>query len=311
MHTLASMRRATDEQVRFDELPTEAWNAASADLDLRDTTDLVALMTTEDATVPAAVERASAEIADAIDAVADRLVRGGRLIYVGAGTSGRLALVDAVECESTFAVPPGLVIALVAGGAESAATAQEHAEDDSAAGASEISAVEVGPLDAVVGLSASGRTPYVSGALGAARSAGALTVALVAVPESELGMLVDHEIAVVVGPEVIAGSTRLKAGTAQKLVLNMISTIAMVRLGKTYGNLMVDVVATNDKLRARVHRIVAQASGAGSEQVDEALAAAGGDAKVAIVSLLAVIDADEARRRLDDVNGVVRKALEQ
>ena len=150
-----------------------------------------------------------------------------------------------------------------------------------------------------------------SGALDAARSAGALTVALVAVPESELGRLVDHEIAVVVGPEVIAGSTRLKAGTAQKLVLNMISTIAMVRLGKTYGNLMVDVVATNDKLRARVHRIVAQASGAEPDQVDEALAAADGDAKVAIVSLLAGIDADEARQRLDDVNGVVRKALEQ
>ena len=305
------MRRATDEREVFDELPTEAWNAASADLDLRDTSDLVALMTSEDAAVPAAVERASAAIVAAIDAVADRLVRGGRLIYVGAGTSGRLALVDAVECESTFAVPPGLVIALVAGGATSAATAQEHAEDDGAAGSSEIAAVGVGPLDAVVGLSASGRTPYVAGALEVARSAGALTVALVAVPESELGRSVDHEVAVVVGPEVIAGSTRLKAGTAQKLVLNMISTISMVRLGKTYGNLMVDVVATNDKLRARVHRIVAQATGAERDEVDEALAASGGDAKVAIVSLLAGIDADEARQRLDGVNGVVRKALEQ
>ncbi len=305
------MRRTTDERELFDELPTEAWNPASADLDLRDTTDLVALMAAEDASVPAAVERASATIVEAIDAVADRLVRGGRLIYVGAGTSGRLALVDAVECESTFAVPPGRVIALVAGGAARTATAQEHAEDDDAAGASEITAVAVGPLDAVVGLSASGRTPYVAGALEVARTAGALTIALVAVPESDIGRLAEHEVAVVVGPEVIAGSTRLKAGTAQKLVLNMISTIAMVRLGKTYGNLMVDVVATNDKLRARVHRIVAQASGAEPEQVDEALAAADGDAKVAIVSLLAGIDADEARRRLDDVNGVVRKALEQ
>src|SRR6478752_6679215 len=311
MHTLASMRRATDEQVRFDELPTEAWNAAAADLDLRDTSELVGLMTTEDATVPAAVERASAAIVEAIDAVADRLARGGRLIYVGAGTSGRLALVDAIECESTFAVPPGLVIALVAGGATSAATAQEHAEDDGDAGASEIAAVQVGPLDAVVGLSASGRTPYVRGALEVARSAGALTIALVAVPESELGRLADHEIAVVVGPEVIAGSTRLKAGTAQKLVLNMISTISMVRLGKTYGNLMVGLDPANEKLQARARSIVAQASGAEPEQVDEALAAADGDAKVAIVSLLAGIDADEARRRLDDVNGVVRKALEQ
>jgi N-acetylmuramic acid 6-phosphate etherase len=305
------MRRTTDERVSFDELPTEAWNAATADLDLKDTTELVALMAAEDASVPAAVERAGAAIVDAIDAIADRLERGGRLIYVGAGTSGRLALVDAVECESTFAVAPGLVIALVAGGATSVATAQEHAEDDEVAGASEIAAVHVGPLDAVVGLSASGRTPYVRGALDEARSAGALTVALVAVPESELGTPADHEIAVVVGPEVIAGSTRLKAGTAQKLVLNMISTIAMVRLGKTYGNLMVDVVATNDKLRARVHRIVAQASGAEPAQVDDALAASGGDAKVAIVSLLAGVDADEARQRLDSVNGVVRKALEQ
>jgi N-acetylmuramic acid 6-phosphate etherase len=151
----------------------------------------------------------------------------------------------------------------------------------------------------------------VRGALDVARSAGALTVALVAVPESELGRLADHEVAVVVGPEVIAGSTRLKAGTAQKLVLNMISTISMVRLGKTYGNLMVDVVATNDKLRARVHRIVAQATGADADQVDEALAASGGDAKVAIVSLLAGIDAEVARERLDAVNGVVRKALGQ
>ncbi len=304
------MRRTTDERRLFDELPTEAWNAASADLDLRDTTDLVALMTAEDASVPAAVERASAAIVEAIDAVADRLVRGGRLIYVGAGTSGRLALVDAVECESTFAVPPGRVIALVAGGAASTAAAQEHAEDDDAAGASEIAAVAVGPLDAVVGLSASGRTPYVAAALEVARTAGALTIALVAVPESDLGRLAEHEVAVVVGPEVIAGSTRLKAGTAQKLVLNMISTISMVRLGKTYGNLMVDVVATNEKLRARVHRIVAQATGADAAQVDEALAASGGDAKVAIVSLLAGIDSAEAQRRLDGADGVVRKALE-
>jgi N-acetylmuramic acid 6-phosphate etherase len=305
------MRRTIDERAAFDGLATEAWNAASADLDLKSTTELVALMTSEDASVPAAVGRAGAAVAEAIDAISDRIERGGRLVYVGAGTSGRLALVDAVECESTFAVPPGLVIALVAGGATGAATAQEHAEDDGAAGAAEISAAEVGPLDAVVGLSASGRTPYVRGALEEAHAAGALTVALVAVPESELGVLAHHEIAVVVGPEVIAGSTRLKAGTAQKLVLNMISTIVMVRLGKTYGNLMVDVVATNDKLRARVHRIVAQASGADPGQVDEALAASGGDAKVAIVSLRAGVDVAEAQRRLDAVGGVVRKALGQ
>jgi N-acetylmuramic acid 6-phosphate etherase len=163
----------------------------------------------------------------------------------------------------------------------------------------------------VVLLSASGETAYVVGAARTAAAAGALTVGVVCARGSQLGRLVDHEIAAVVGPEVISGSTRMKAGTAQKLVLNMISTISMVRLGKTYGNLMVDVVATNDKLRARVHRIVAQATGADAGQVDEALAASGGDAKVAIVSLLAGIDAAEARRRLDGVNGVVRKALGQ
>ena len=304
-----SSGRGTDERVIFDELPTEAWNAASADLDLKSTTDLVTLMSSEDASVPLAVEAAGASIAEAIDAIVSRLEAGGRLIYVGAGTSGRLALVDAVECESTFAVPPGLVVALVAGGATSAATAQEHAEDDDVAGAAEIAALDPSSLDAVVGLSASGRTPYVVGALAAARSAGALTVALVAVPESELGSSADHEIAVVVGPEVIAGSTRLKAGTAQKLVLNMISTIAMVRLGKTYGNLMVDVVATNDKLRARVQRIVSQATGADRESVDNALADSGGDAKVAIVTLLSGVDVAEAQRRLAAAHGVVRKAL--
>ncbi len=304
-----SSGRGTDERVIFDELATEAWNAASADLDLKSTTDLVTLMSSEDASVPLAVEAACASIAEAIDAIVSRLEAGGRLIYVGAGTSGRLALVDAVECESTFAVPPGLVVALVAGGATSAATAQEHAEDDDVAGAAEIVALDPSSLDAVVGLSASGRTPYVVGALAAARSAGALTVALVAVPESELGGSADHEIAVVVGPEVIAGSTRLKAGTAQKLVLNMISTIAMVRLGKTYGNLMVDVVATNDKLRARVQRIVSQATGADRESVDNALADSGGDAKVAIVTLLSGVDVAEAQRRLAAAHGVVRKAL--
>jgi N-acetylmuramic acid 6-phosphate etherase len=267
-------------------------------------------MNAEDASVPRAVARAQEAITAAIDAIAERLEAGGRLIYVGAGTSGRLALVDAAECESTFAVPPGLVVALIAGGPASAATAQEHAEDDGDEGGREIRGLGVGPVDTVVGLSASGRTPYVVGALSEARRVGALTVALVSVDDSELGRLAEHEIAIVVGPEVIAGSTRLKAGTAQKLVLNMISSIAMVRLGKTFGNLMVDVVATNAKLRARVRRIVALATGAAPDRVEEALDAAGGDAKVAIVAILAGIDADAARARLDAAKGVVRRALQ-
>jgi N-acetylmuramic acid 6-phosphate etherase len=302
-------RRGTRDAPDLDGLATEGWSPEAADLDLRSTAELVSLMSAEDARVPAAVAAAHPTITRAIEAIAERLRAGGRLVYVGAGTSGRLALVDAVECESTFGVPTGTVVALVAGGPESAATAQEAAEDDDDAGAQAIRDLAVDEQDAVVGLSASGRTPYVRGALEEAREAGAATVAIVCVEGSPLGASVDHEIAVVVGPEVIAGSTRLKAGTAQKLVLNMISTIAMVRLGKTFGNLMVDVVATNTKLRARVRRIVTHATGAPPEEVEAALTGAEGDTKVAIVTILAEVDAAAARARLDAADGDVRKAL--
>jgi N-acetylmuramic acid 6-phosphate etherase len=311
MRRLPSVTGRTAAETRFDELATEARDPTAADLDLQSTAELVALMNESDARVPAAVARAGASIAAAIDAIAERLLSGGRLVYVGAGTSGRLALVDAAECESTFAVPPGRVVALIAGGPAAAATAQEEAEDDRAAGAAAVRELGVGHSDAVVALSASGRTPYALAALEEARDAGAATVAVVSVDDSELGAVADHEIVVLVGPEVIAGSKRLKAGTAQKLVLNMISTIAMVRLGKTYGNLMVDVVATNDKLRARVRRIVTAASGAPPDRVEAALDEAGGDAKVAIVSLMRDVDAATARRHLDAVGGDVRKALSQ
>jgi N-acetylmuramic acid 6-phosphate etherase len=301
----------TPHDKNLDDLPTEAWDPDTADLDLLDTGALVALMNGADAAVPAAVAAAADSIASSVDAISERLARGGRLVYVGAGTSGRLALLDAAEVSTTFAVPPGMVTALIAGGASAIAAAQESAEDDADAGAAQLVALGVTSLDAVVAISASGRTPYALGALGAARDAGALTIALVSVADSDLGALADHEIAVAVGPEVIAGSTRLKAGTAQKLVLNMISTIAMIRLGKTFGNFMVDVVATNDKLRARVRRIVRLAANVSETDADLALDAADGDAKVAIVSLLARIDADEARARLADVGGVVRLALER
>jgi N-acetylmuramic acid 6-phosphate etherase len=303
-------RQATRDGSELDGLPTEAWSPEAADLDLRSTAELAALMNAEDARVAGAVASVLGPIAASIDGIVERLRAGGRLVYVGAGTSGRLALVDALECRTTFGVPPDLVVALVAGGPEGAATAQEEAEDDSEAGALAVRELAVGANDTVVGVSASGRTPYVVGALEEARRAGAATVALVCVEGSEIGALADHEVAAVVGPEVIAGSTRLKAGTSQKLVLNMISTIAMVRLGKTFGNLMVDVVATNDKLRARVRRIVGLATGASKERVDAALADAGGDAKVAIVTLLADVDAATARARLDAAGGVVQKALE-
>jgi len=294
----------------FEQLGTEARDAAGADLDLRSTADLVELMSAEDATVPSAVAEARPEIARLVDAVAARLSTGGRLVYAGAGTSGRLAALDAVECQTTFSAPAGLVVALVAGDGASSAVAQEAAEDDAAAGARELEALDLSSADAVIGISASGRSPYVRGVLEAARAAGALTGCVVCVRAAEVAALADHQVCVPVGAEVLAGSTRLKAGTAQKLVLNMISTISMIRLGKTYGNLMVDLVATNAKLRARVRSIVAHATGEPRERVDEALSAAGGNAKVAIVALLGDVDAETARARLDGAGGIVRRALE-
>jgi N-acetylmuramic acid 6-phosphate etherase len=288
---------------------TEHHLAERGDLDLRTTRELVELINDEDATVAAAVRRAAPRLAAAVDGVVDRLRGGGRLVYVGAGTSGRLALIDAAECGPTFGTPPQQVIAIVAGGADALAVAQEAAEDDEEAGVSDIAGAEVGAADAVVLLSASGSTPYVLGAARAAVERGALTIAVVCSDNSCLASLVDHEVAAVVGPEVIAGSTRMKAGTAQKLVLNTLSTVTMVRLGKTYGNLMVDVVASNAKLRARARRAVALATGASDGEVDAALAAASGNVKVAIVSLLAGVDAVTAATRLETANGVVRDAL--
>jgi N-acetylmuramic acid 6-phosphate etherase len=290
---------------------TEDHVSGRSDLDLRSTLALVELINDEDAGVPAAVRNAARPLAAAIDAIAERLALGGRLIYVGAGSSGRLAAVDAAECGPTFGVPPEQVVVLVAGGVAALAVAQEAAEDDDLAGARDVDAAGVQERDAVVLLSASGRTPYVAGAARAAREAGALTVALVCADESELGRLADHEVAVVVGPEVIAGSTRMKAGTAQKLLLNTISTVTMVRLGKTYGNLMVDVVASNAKLRNRARSAVVIATGAAEAEVDAALESSAGDVKVAIVSLLSGLDAASAQARLAAAGGVVRRALVQ
>jgi N-acetylmuramic acid 6-phosphate etherase len=273
-----------------------------ADLDLRSTRDLVDLMNSEDATVAAAVRDVAGPLAAAIDAIVDRLERGGRLVYVGAGTSGRLAEMDAAECQPTFGLRPGIVVAI--------AVTEEAAEDDSEAGGAHLAAANVGEADAVVAISASGSTPYVLGAVRAAAAVDALTVGIVCAPESELGRLVEHEVVAVVGPEVLAGSTRLKAGTAQKLILNTISTVTMVRLGKTFGNLMIDVIPSNAKLRARARRAVELVTEASSDEAEAALEAARGDAKVAIVSVLAGVGADEARLRLKAAGGNVRRSLE-
>ncbi len=295
----------------LDDLITEARSAESRDLDLRSTGELVELMNQQDAAVPAAVASSAASIAAVVETVVERLQAGGRLVYVGAGSSGRLAAVDASECESTFSSAPGQVLALLAGADAPSSLEQEAAEDDAEAGRRDVHSAGVGATDAVIGISASGRTPYVLGAIEAAAAAGAATACVVCAPDSELGRAVEREIVVVVGPELIAGSTRLKAGTAQKLVLNMVSTISMIRLGKTFDNLMVDVNAANEKLRARVLRIVMTATGAPRDRAEEALAAADGSAKVAIVMLLAGVDAASARTRLAAAGGNIRLALER
>jgi N-acetylmuramic acid 6-phosphate etherase len=291
-------------------LVTERVRPELADLDLRPTQELVRLMASEEAAVAAAVRRAAPAIAAAIDAVVARLTErpDGRIIYVGAGTAGRMGVLDAAECGPTFNAADK-VIALMAGGAGALTTPKEGAEDDAAAGAAELRALGVGPSDAVVGISASGRTPYVLGALSAAREVGALTVGLSCHPGSLVSAAADHAVEVVVGPEVIAGSTRLKAGAAQKLVLNTISTVVMVRLGRTLGNLMVDVRAGSEKLVDRARRIVATAAACTPAEAAAALDVAGGEVKTAIVALLAGVDAAEARRRLAAANGVVRQAL--
>ena len=293
----------------LDELVTEARSPEASDLDLRPTRELVALMNHQDATVPAVVAAAGDQIAVVVDAVVERLAGGGRLVYVGAGSSGRLAAVDAAECETTFAAGRGQVVALVAGAHLDSPLEQETAEDDTEAGRNDIQGLGVSAADAVVGISASGRTPYVLGAVEAAGDAGALTVGIVSAPDTELAGVVRHVIEIVVGPEVVAGSTRLKAGTAQKLVLNTISTVSMIRLGRTFGNLMVDVRATNDKLRARAQRIVQLATGATAAEVERVLSEADGNAKVAIVSLLTGLDSASARSQLADANDNVRLAL--
>jgi N-acetylmuramic acid 6-phosphate etherase len=281
---------------------TEASRPELADLDLRSTRDIVRLLNEADATVPVAVAEAGDELAAAIDSIADRMRRGGRLIYAGAGTSGALAALDAAECGPTFGSPPGEVLAVIAQG--------EADEDDRATATDALLGLALRAEDCVVAVSASGSTPFALAALETARDAGAFTVAVTCARGSAAGAIADREVAAVVGPEVIAGSTRLKAGTAQKLLLNTISTVTMIRLGRTYGGLMVGVAPDNEKLRERARRNVVLASGAPEEDVEEALMAASGDARVALVSLLAGVDAESARARLEAAGGSVRKASE-
>ncbi|MDX2594136.1 MULTISPECIES: N-acetylmuramic acid 6-phosphate etherase [Streptomyces] len=298
-----------DLRSELESLTTEAFRPDLAEIDRLSTLDIARLMNGEDAGVPAAVAARLPQIAAAIDAVAARMSRGGRLVYAGAGTAGRLGVLDASECPPTFNTDPAQVVGLIAGGPQAMVTSVEGAEDSRELARRDLTALGLGPDDTVVGISASGRTPYAIGAVEHARALGALTVGLACNEHSALAAAAEHGIEVVVGPELITGSTRLKAGTAQKLVLNMLSTITMVRLGKTYGNLMVDVRASNDKLRARSRRIVALATGAPDEEIEKALTESGGEVKNAILALLTGVDGPTATRLLEDSGGHLRAAL--
>jgi N-acetylmuramic acid 6-phosphate etherase len=278
-------------------------------LDEMSVSDLLQAMNESDVEVPKAVAIALPNIERAIDAIIRRMLQGGRLIYIGAGTSGRLGVLDAAECGPTFSVTDDQVLAFIAGGDRALKHAVEGAEDDSDAGENVLKSATLNATDVVVGIAASGRTPYVLGALAYAKKVGALTVGLTCNLNSEMSKVVDHPIDIDSGPELLAGSTRLKSGTAQKLVLNMISTITMVRLGKTFGNLMVDLRITNEKLQDRALRIIEKATGASRSEAEKALIDSGQEVKVAILMLLLGIDADLARRRLRDSSNRVREAL--
>lgn len=288
--------------------PTEERNARTYQIDQLPSLQILQLINAEDATVAAAVAVVLPELAEAVDCTVDALRSGHRLHYFGAGTSGRMAVLDATEVRPTYGVEPGNVVAHLAGGTRALTDAVEAAEDDVEAGAATAAEVLTAG-DVAFGVTASGGTPFVGGALQAARDRDARTVLLSANPNAVLAPHADIHIAVDTGPEVVTGSTRMKAGTAQKLVLNALSTAVMIRLGRTYSNLMTDMVASNAKLRVRQVRMLVQATGVPAETCQAALTAAGGEAKVALLTLLTRADVDQARRALRAADGVVHQAL--
>lgn len=292
-----------------DHLLTEARNPRSAAIDTLDAAGIVALMSDEDRHVLDAVRAEQPSIARALQAAADAFRRGGRLIYVGAGTSGRLGVLDAAECPPTFGTPPEMVVGLIAGGAPALTRPVEGAEDDPHAGAREIDAIHTSARDFVVGIATSGRTPYVLGAIDRARAVGAVTAGLSCNRPSLLGKRVDIEIALQVGPEVLAGSTRLKSGTATKMVLNMITTGAMVLIGKSFGNRMIDLQPANEKLRLRSRRILRELAGVDEPLAVELLKQSGGRLKPALVMGLAGVSYEEAIRLLAEHGEQVRAAV--
>lgn len=292
-------------------LGTEGRNPRSMDLDRLGTEEILRLINDEDRRVPEAVAAEIPNIARAVEAVVSALRVGGRVIYAGAGTSGRIGLLDALEWPPTFGIDPDSIQAVVAGGAAAAVHSSAPCEDDGAAGAAEIARLRAGPRDVVVGIAASGVTPFVLGAVEEAKRRGCTVVALSNVPGSPLARAAEIAITPATGPEVLTGSTRMKAGTSQKLVLNMLSTAAMVRLGKVYSNLMVDMPPRNAKLLARARRMVAEAAGLDAEAGARLLDEAGGSARVAIVMALAGVDRAGAERLLAQAGGILRDAVDR
>lgn len=288
---------------------TESSNPASSQIDTLSALEIVRLMNAEDATVPLAIGREANNIAAAIDIITERMQTGGRLIYFGAGTSGRLGVLDATECPPTFSTRPEQVVGLIAGGYTALTRAVEGAEDHPEFAVADLKEIQLSAADVVVGIATSGRTPYVIGGLEYARNVGAAAIGLACNAASAMESVADLMITPVVGPEIISGSTRLKAGTATKLVLNMLTTGTMVRLGKTYGNLMVDLRATNVKLVARTRRIVAQLTGLKEADAEAALTRCQGELKTAIVAIRRNVTPEAARRLLQTADGHLRTAL--
>ncbi|MEG3129562.1 N-acetylmuramic acid 6-phosphate etherase [Pantoea cypripedii] len=296
-------------KIDLSQMVTEGRNPASQHIDELSTEAMLRVINDEDKKVALAVEAIVPQIAQVVDAITAAFRQGGRLIYCGAGTSGRLGILDASECPPTFGTPRSQVVGLIAGGHTAILQAVENAEDNVAQGAQDLRDIQFSAKDVLVGIAASGRTPYVLGALDYAKQQGAFSAALTCNPNSAMAQVADVALTPVVGPEVVTGSSRMKAGTAQKLVLNMLTTGAMIRSGKVYGNLMVDVEATNQKLVQRQINIVRQATDCDEATAQQALAACQGHCKTAIVMVLAGLQADEAQALLGQHHGFIRQAL--
>jgi N-acetylmuramic acid 6-phosphate etherase len=296
--------------MNLEKLTTEAFHAESHNLDELSSLEIVELMNREDAKVALAVQEARLSIAQAVDCITQRFRHGGRLIYMGAGTSGRLGVLDASECPPTFSTPPEMVRGIIAGGYQALTTAVEGAEDNSEAAVADLTALQLSPHDVVMGIATSGRTPYVIGGLRFAKANSCATISFACNRDSEVSREADIAIEVIVGPEILSGSTRLKSGTATKMVLNILTTGAMIQLGKTYGNMMVDLRATNSKLRARACRLVRTICDVDESVALETLQLANGETKTAIVMLKCHVTAVAARQRLEATAGRLKRALQ-